>query len=78
MIYTDMNKARDIWRHKLRAARAEKLSALDVAFMRAVEANDENRKAEIVAEKDFLRNLPAAQEIEDAKTPNELKDFWPL
>ena len=73
----DMAKARAIWADKMRAARAPKLAALDVAFMRAVEAGDLAAQAAIAAQKQALRDVPADPAIETATTCTALKAVWP-
>jgi hypothetical protein len=67
----NMPKARDIQREKLRAARAPLLAALDVEFMRALEAGKPT--AAIVAEKNRLRDITSDPRIEAAQTPEQLK-----
>lgn len=69
----DMPKAREIHRRMLRHARAPLLAALDVEAMRADEGRNTTRKAEVAAEKQRLRDVTAAPEIEAAKTIDELK-----
>lgn len=59
---------------KFRAARAPKLAALDIAFMKAVETADTEKQAEISAGKQVLRDI--------TKTPlpdtlDEIKAVWP-
>lgn len=78
MIAVDMEKARNIWRDKIRQSRAPLFEALDVAFMRALERGDTAEQQRITAEKQRLRDLPSAPEIEAAQTVEELKAFWPL
>lgn len=68
----DMEKARDIHRGKLRAARVPLLEALDVAYQRADEAGDIAEKARVVAAKNRLRDLPADPRIEQAVSVEEL------
>jgi hypothetical protein len=70
----NIDKAKAIHLDKFRAARAPKLAALDVAFMRAVEQGDATKQAEIAAEKQELRDI--------TKTPlpdtlEEIKAVWP-
>lgn len=79
-VAVDMQKAREIHRNNLRTRRKPLLEALDVAFMRATEAQqpDEKAKVAILEKKQFLRDLPAATEIERAKTLDKLRDFDPL
>ena len=53
----NIEKAKAIHLDKFRAARSPKLQKLDIDFMKAVEANDEVKKAEIVAAKQALRDV---------------------
>tara|TARA_R110002126_G_scaffold253284_2_gene396341 strand:+ start:175 stop:579 length:405 start_codon:yes stop_codon:yes gene_type:complete len=53
----NIEKAKAIHLDKFRAARAPKLAKLDIDFMKAVEANDEVKKAEIISAKQALRNI---------------------
>jgi len=70
----DIAKCKSIHLDKFRAARAPKLSALDVDFMRAVEQGDAAKQAEIAVQKQELRDV--------TKTPlpdtlEEIKAVWP-
>ena len=76
-IQVDMPKARDIHRNTMRTARKPKLEALDRAYIRADEANDQVEKDRIMDDKQALRDVTADPGIEDAKTPETLKDVWP-
>lgn len=70
----NIEKAKAIQLDKFRAARAPKLAKLDIDFMKAVEANDEAKKAEIVAAKQALRDVTLTP------LPNNLagiKATWP-
>lgn len=69
----DMDKAREIQRGRLRAERAPKLAALDVEYQRADEAGDQKAKGAVAAQKQALRDAPAAAAISAAKTVEELK-----
>lgn len=73
----DMPKSREIHRGRLREARASKLAALDVEYQRADETGDANRKRDVAARKQALRDVTADPRIEAAKTPEELKAVWP-
>lgn len=76
-VMVDMPAARDIWRDKMRAARAPKLAALDVEFMRAVERGDATAQAEIATQKQALRDVTAAPAIDAAATTAALRAVWP-
>ena len=70
----DMEKARDVWRDKIRIARKPKLAELDIQYMRAQEAGEDT--SAIVATKNKLRDFPAKPEITSATTVEELKVIW--
>jgi len=70
----DMEKARDVWRDKIRNARKPKLEALDIQYMRAQEAGEDT--SAIVATKNKLRDFPSKPEIDSASTVEELKAIW--
>lgn len=72
MITVDMDKAREIHRQNLRLERAPLLAALDVAYQRADEAGDDAAKADVIARKKALRDLPADPRIDSAKTAEDL------
>ena len=67
----DMSKARDIHKDNLRAERAPRLEALDVDYMKALEAG--SGADAIAAKKKTLRDVTADSKIAAAKTPDELK-----
>jgi len=56
MITVNMTKAVEIKKDMIRAERDPKLAALDVEFMRAVEAGDTAKQAEISTKKQALRD----------------------
>ena len=73
MININMNKAKDIWRSKIRSERNEELLKLDVEYMRALESGDTQQQSVITNKKNALRDAPADPRIENAKTPEALK-----
>jgi hypothetical protein len=77
MIKVNMTKAVEIKKDMIRAERAPILDGLDVAFMRAVEAGDSKKQAEIAAQKQALRDATKDPAIAAAKTPEELKAVVP-
>ena len=70
----NIEKAKAIHLDKFRAARAPKLAKLDIDFMKAVEANDEDKKASIVAEKQALRDVTLTPLPDDLEG---IKATWP-
>lgn len=77
MIKINMTKAVEIKKDIIRAERAPILDSLDVEFMRAVEAGDAKKQAEIAAKKQALRDATKDPAIAAAKTPEELKAVVP-
>ena len=74
IIKVDMAKAKEVHKKNIRDARALKLAALDVDFQRALETS--SGTALIVANKQALRDAPAAAGIATATTTDELKAQW--
>ena len=76
VISVNMEKAKDIWRDKIRQARIEPLAALDTAYMKALETGVDTTS--IIAQKQALRDAPALASIDAATTPDELKAIQPI
>jgi hypothetical protein len=70
----NIEKAKALHLDKFRAARASKLSALDVAYSIADEAGDVAKKAEIAAQKQALRDITKVQLPDNF---SDLKLVWP-
>jgi hypothetical protein len=70
----NIEKAKAIHLDKFRSARAPKLAKLDIDFMKAVEANDEEKKAEIIAAKQALRDVTLTTLPDDLAG---IKATWP-
>ena len=73
-IKTDMAKAREIHKTKIREARTSKLAELDIEFQRAVETSADT--SAIVAKKQALRDAPADSGIDAATDTDALKAQW--
>jgi hypothetical protein len=73
-IRINIDKAKAIKLDALRAERAPKLAALDLAFMRAVEQGDTAAQARIATEKQALRDVTKVTLPDDL---TDLKDFKP-
>jgi hypothetical protein len=68
-IQVNINKAKDITKDRLREERKPLLEAQDVAFQRALEANEDTTA--IVAEKQRLRDI--TNQVDSMTTVEELK-----
>jgi hypothetical protein len=72
MIIIDINKAKEVWKDKIRNARKSALEKLDVDFIRATEQSLDT--STIVANKQLLRDLP--NQVDTANSINEIKAVW--
>jgi hypothetical protein len=72
MITIDINKAKEVWKDKIREARKSALEKLDVDFMKATEQGTDTTS--IVSDKQTLRDLPS--QVDTATTIDEIKAVW--
>lgn len=75
MITVNVDKAKEIWKNKLREARNPILQKLDVEYIRAQETNA--NVDIIIQKKQELRDITTHQDLLNASTPEEIKAFWP-
>ena len=71
VIEINMTKAKEIHRDNLRAERTPRLEALDVSYMKALEAG--SGAAEIATQKQTLRDIIADARIDNAADADALK-----
>jgi len=76
VISEDLAKAKEIFKDKIREVRKPLLEAEDVAYMKALEADDATAKAASVTKKTSLRDAPAAAAITNATDIATLKAAW--
>ena len=74
IITTDMAKAKEIHKTRIRAARPEKFAELDIEFQRALETSADT--SAIIAKKQALRDAPADSAIDAATDEAGLKSQW--
>jgi hypothetical protein len=76
-ITINMTKAVEIKKDMIRAERAPLLASLDIEMMRAIEAGDTAKQAEVSAKKQALRDATQDSAILNAQTPEQLKAATP-
>ena len=76
VITEDMDKAKEIFKDKIREVRKPLLEAEDTKFMKALEDADTSAQNTIKTKKNSLRDAPAASAISSATTITELKAAW--
>jgi len=74
IISTDIAKAREIHKTKIRNARVSKLAELDIEFQKALETSAST--TDIVSKKQALRDAPADSGIASASDEVALKAQW--
>jgi len=76
VISEDLTKAKEIFKDKIREVRKPLLEAEDVAYMKALEADDSAAKTASATRKTSLRDATDASAISSATTITELKAAW--
>ena len=71
-IFVNIDKAKEVWKEKIRTARKPALEKLDVDFVKAQETSSDTTS--IVADKNTLRDLP--EQVDTATTVDEIKAVW--
>ena len=71
-IKINIDKAKNIWKDKIRVARKPKLEELDVEYTRAQETGADT--SAIITKKQELRDYPA--QVDSATTTDEIKAVW--
>jgi hypothetical protein len=71
-IFVNIDKAKEVWKEKIRTARKPALEKLDVDFVKAQETSSDTTL--IVADKNTLRDLP--EQVDTATTTDEIKAVW--
>jgi len=72
MITIDIQKAKEVWKNKIRQARTSALAKLDIDFIKAQEQSLDT--ISIVADKQTLRDLPS--QVDTANSIEEIKAVW--
>jgi len=75
-ISEDLDKAKELFKAKIREVRGPLLTAEDVVYMKALESDDATAKAASVTKKQALRDAPAAAAIDAATDIAGLKAAW--
>jgi len=76
-VVLDMAAARAAHMDMIRHARDEELRALDIAWNRATDAGDHALARRIGQQRQKLRDLPQTFNMNNARSPAELREMWP-
>ena len=75
-ITEDLTEAKVIFKEKIREVRTSLLAEQDVAYMKALEADDTDAQTTAKNAKTALRNAPASSAIANASNITALKSAW--
>jgi hypothetical protein len=73
----DLARAKELHLDKIRRARTAAIGELDKDWMKATGRGDQQAAADVEAQRQVLRDLPATLGIAEARTVDELKGCWP-
>lgn len=77
IVVIDVEKAKEVWKRRMRDARAPLMTKLDADYFRAMEEGDKAKQKEIAATKKLLRDVTALPELANAKSVEEIEAVWP-
>jgi hypothetical protein len=77
LIEIDVEKAKNVWKNKMRWARKDIFEKLDMDFFRVMEDGDSERQKEIAVKKKLLREVTDLPELKAAQTIEEIEAVWP-
>ena len=75
-IGVNIPKAKELQKERFRQVRKPLLEALDVDYMKALEAGNSSAQTTAKNKKQALRDAPAASDITNASNITELKAAW--
>lgn len=77
IIVIDVEKAKEVWKRRMREARAPIMAKLDADYFRALETTDTAKATEIAAKKQLLRDVTKLPELLNATAVEEIEAVWP-
>jgi hypothetical protein len=73
----DIKKAKEIWKSRMRAVRDQKLKALDIEWMKAMENGEVKVASSVAAKKQMLRDVTEREDFRKLRTLKQIKSYWP-
>jgi hypothetical protein len=77
IVVIDVEKAKEVWKRKMREARAPIMSKLDAEYFMALEKNDTAGAKTIADTKQLLRDVTKLPDLLNAKTIEDIEAVWP-
>ena len=77
IVVIDVEKAKEVWKRRMRDARAPLMTKLDADYFRAMEEGDKAKQKTIADTKKLLRDVTELPELANAKSVEEIEAVWP-
>lgn len=77
IIVIDVEKAKEVWKRRMREARNSIMIKLDADYFRALETANTTWQTEIADTKQLLRDVTKLPELLNATTVEEIEAVWP-
>ena len=77
IVVIDIEKAKEVWKDRMREARTPILSKLDSQYFMALEKQDTDWASSIAQTKQLLRDVTKLPELLSATTIEEIESIWP-
>ena len=77
IVVIDVEKAKDVWKRKMREARSPLMTKLDAEYFMALEQQNTTKAGEIAATKQLLRDVTKLPELLNATSVEEIEAVWP-
>jgi hypothetical protein len=77
IVVIDVEKAKEVWKRRMREARAPIMTKMDAEYFMALEKQDTSGAANIATTKQLLRDVTKLPELLNATTVEEIEAVWP-
>jgi hypothetical protein len=77
IVVIDVEKAKEVWKRRMREARASIMTKLDADYFRALETANTSWQTEVAGTKQLLRDVTKLPELLNATSVEEIEAVWP-
>jgi hypothetical protein len=77
IVVIDVEKAKEVWKRRMRETRAPLMTKLDADYFKALETQNTAEASSIAATKQLLRDVTKLPELLNATTVEEIEAVWP-
>jgi hypothetical protein len=77
IVVIDVEKAKEVWKRRMREARTPIMTKLDAEYFRALETADTAKASEIATKKQLLRDVTTLPDLLNATSVEQIEGVWP-